>query len=42
MSSAVKENWEFALKKNLSFRVACLVNDIHMVYKSYKDNGIMI
>jgi glutamate dehydrogenase (NAD(P)+) len=42
MSSAVKENWEFALKKNLSFRDACLVNAIHKVYKSYKENGIMI
>lgn len=42
MSSACKENWDFAIKKNLSFRDACLVNAIHKVYNSYKENGIMI
>ena len=42
MSTACKENWDFAVKKNLSFRDACLVNAIHKVYKSYKENGIMI
>jgi len=42
MCSAVKENWEFALKKDLSFRDACLVNAITKVYNSYKENGIMI
>lgn len=42
MSSATKENWDFAIKKNLSFRDACLVNAIHKVYNSYKENGIMI
>jgi glutamate dehydrogenase (NAD(P)+) len=42
MSSAVKENWDYAVKKNLSFREACLVNSINKVYKSYKENGIMI
>lgn len=42
MCSAVKENWEFAIKKNLTFRDACLVNAIGKVYKSYKENGIMI
>ena len=36
MSSAVKENWDFAIKKNLSFRDACLVNAINKVYESYK------
>lgn len=42
MSTACKENWDFAVKKNLSFRDACLVSAIHKVYKSYKENGIMI
>jgi len=42
MSSAVKENWDFAVKKNLSFRDACLVNSINKVYQSYRENGIMI
>ncbi len=42
MSQAVKENWDFSIKKKLSFRDACLVNAITKVYKSYKENGIMI
>jgi glutamate dehydrogenase (NAD(P)+) len=37
MCSAVKENWEFAPKKDLSFRDACLVNAITKVYNSYKE-----
>ena len=28
MCSAVQENWELALEKNLSFRDACFVNAI--------------
>jgi glutamate dehydrogenase (NAD(P)+) len=42
MTSAVKENWEFAMKKNYSFRDACLVNGINKVYQCYKDCGITI
>lgn len=42
MSSATRENWQFALDRNLSFRDACLVNSITKVYNSYKENGIMI
>jgi len=42
MCSAVKQNWDYAIKKNLSFRNACLVNSINKVYKSYKENGLMI
>lgn len=42
MSCACKENWDYAVKKNLSFREACLVNAINKVYNSYKENGIMI
>jgi len=42
MSTACKENWDFAVKKNLTFREACLVNAINKVYTSYKENGIMI
>jgi glutamate dehydrogenase (NAD(P)+) len=32
MTSAVKENWELAMKKNFHFRDACLVNAINKVY----------
>jgi len=42
MSNACKENWDFAMKKDLTFREACLVNSINKVYNSYKENGIMI
>lgn len=42
MNSAVKENWEFAIKKNFNFRDACLVNAIQKVYQSYKECGITI
>jgi glutamate dehydrogenase (NAD(P)+) len=42
MCNATKENWEFAQKRNLSFRDACLVNAINKVYNSIKENGIMI
>jgi glutamate dehydrogenase/leucine dehydrogenase len=42
MSGACKENWDYAVKKNLSFRDACFVNAINKVYRSYKETGIMI
>jgi len=42
MCGAVKENWEYAVKKNLSFRDACFVNAINKVYRSYKETGLMI
>lgn len=42
MCQAVKENWDYAVKKNLSFRDACFVNAINKVYRSYKETGIMI
>jgi len=42
MCSAVKENWDFATKKDLTFRDACLVNSINKVYQSFKETGIMI
>jgi glutamate dehydrogenase (NAD(P)+) len=42
MTSAVKENWEFAIKKGFNFRDACLVNAIGKVYSCYKECGITI
>jgi glutamate dehydrogenase (NAD(P)+) len=42
MTSAVKQNWEYAISKNLSFRDACLVNGINKVYQCYKECGITI
>ena len=42
MTSAVKENWGFAIKNKYHFRDACLVNAIHKVYQGYKDCGISL
>jgi len=42
MSTAVKENWSYALKHNLPFRDACLVNGIQKVYQCYKECGITV
>lgn len=36
MSGAVEENWSFAVKNNLNFRDACLVNAINKIYNHYK------
>jgi hypothetical protein len=32
MTTACKENWDFAVKNNLIFRDACLMNAINKVY----------
>jgi len=32
MTSATKENWEYAVKHNVGFRDACLINGIKKVY----------
>lgn len=42
MTSAVKENWDFAMKKNYNFRDACLINAINKVYQCYRECGITI
>ena len=42
MCSAVQENWQLALEKNLSFRDACFVNAIQKVHRSMMETGIMI
>ena len=42
MCSAVRENWNIAIEKNLSFRDACFVNAIGKVYSSLRETGIMI
>jgi glutamate dehydrogenase/leucine dehydrogenase len=42
MSTAVTENWDYAVKHNLNFRDACLVNAIKKVYQCYEECGITI
>lgn len=40
MTTAVRENWEYAVRQNLIFRDACLMNAINKVYQCYKECGI--
>jgi glutamate dehydrogenase (NAD(P)+) len=40
MTSAVKQNWQYAVDNNLNFRDACLVNAMGKVYNHYKECGI--
>ena len=42
MCSAVQENWQLSIEKNLSFRDACFVNAIQKVHRSMMETGIMI
>jgi len=42
MCSAVRENWEIAVDKNLTYRNACFVNAIGKVHRSMMETGIMI
>ena len=42
MTAAVKDNWEFSIKKGFNFRDACLVNAINKVYQCYRECGITI
>ena len=42
MCSAVRENWEIAVEKNLTYRNACFVNAIGKVHRSMMETGIMI
>ena len=42
MCSAVQENWQLAVDRNLTFRNACFVNAIGKVHQSLMETGIMI
>jgi glutamate dehydrogenase/leucine dehydrogenase len=42
MNTATKENWNYAIKHNICFRDACLVNAINKVYQCYTECGITI
>jgi len=42
MTTAVRENWDYAIKNNMSFRDACLVGAIQKVYQCYRECGITI
>lgn len=40
MSTAVKNNWNYAVEHDLNFRDACLVNSMMKIYNHYKECGI--
>lgn len=42
MTSAVRENWQIAVDRNLTYRNACFVNAIGKVHQSLMETGIMI
>ena len=35
MSGAVHDNWTYAMKHNMNFRDACLVNAMNKIYQHY-------
>ena len=42
MTSAVEQNWNYAVEHNLLFRDACLGNSLKKVYQCYVETGISI
>ena len=42
MTQAVKDNWTYAVNKNLNFRDACLVNAINKVHNHYLECGLTL
>ena len=40
MSTAVHQNWQFAIENDLNFRDACLVNAMMKVYNHYRESGL--
>jgi glutamate dehydrogenase/leucine dehydrogenase len=40
MTSAVRENWDFAIQKDLNFRDACLVRSMKKLQQHYKECGL--
>ena len=42
MSGAVHDNWSYAVKQNMCFRDACLVNAMNKIYSHYKESGLTL
>jgi len=42
MTSAVKQNWQYAVDHNVQFRDACLMNGIYKVYQCYQECGLTV
>jgi glutamate dehydrogenase (NAD(P)+) len=42
MGEAVRDNWEYALKKNICFRDACLSRAMEKIYEHYEQCGLLM
>lgn len=42
MTQAVRDNWTFAIEKDLSFRDACLVRSMEKIHQAYIDCGLTL
>ena len=42
LSQATKENWEFALTRNINLRDACLANALTKLEQRFEQSGIMV
>jgi hypothetical protein len=42
MSGAVHDNWTYAMKHNMNFRDACLVNAMNKIYQHYRESGFTL
>jgi len=42
MTSAVKDNWEYAVTRDLNFRDACLVRQMRKLVQHYKECGLTV
>lgn len=42
MTTAVRDNWTFAVNNDLNFRDACLINTMNKIYKHYKECGLTV
>lgn len=42
MTQAVRDNWSFAIEKDLNFRDACLVRSMEKIHQAYIDCGLTV
>ena len=42
MTQAVRDNWTFAIEKELNFRDACLVRSMEKIHQAYIDCGLTL
>lgn len=42
MTSATKENWDYARERNITLREACFANSIVKLAKRFEESGMMM